>query len=225
MTEAGSERRVHWRVALLLIVLALAIRLALLPLATLDTGDTAARIWLGWRWADDPFLMTSGLWGPLHFYLIGTMLRFWPDPVWAPLAMHVAIGSLVPVIVCQWTLDLFGSRRSAIAAGLIFAFYPAAIAVSLGARAETPFMFFMGLGLIGLVRAWRPDGRYSQALLAGLAVTLASMLRYEAWLLLPFLLIPFAKRPKLAAAFLATAMIHPVIWMIGNAIELGNPLL
>ncbi len=224
MSEAGPTPRFHWREGLLLFALALAVRLALLPFATLDTGDTAARIWLGWRWADDPFLMTSGLWGPLHFYLIGTVLRFWSDPVWAPIALHVAIGSIIPVIACRMTLDLFGNRRSAIAAGLIFAMYPAAIAVSLGARAETPFMLFFGLGLLGLVQAWRPDGRISHALLAGLAITLASMLRYEAWLLLPFLTLLLVKKPKLAAAFLITAMIHPVIWMIGSALAYGNPL-
>lgn len=224
MTETGPSPLVRWREALLLLALALLVRLVLLPHATLDANDTAVRVWLGWDWADDPFLITNGIWGPLHFYLIGTFMKFWADPVWAPLVLHVAIGSLLPIIVYQLSLELFGSRRSALAAGLIFAFYPAAIAVSLGARVETPFMLFFGLGLIGLVRAWRPDGRLSHAVFAGFMVTLASMLRYEAWMLLPFLTLLLVHRPKLAAAFVATAIFHPVFWMIGNYLESGNPL-
>ena len=85
-------------------------------------------------------------------------------------------------------------------------------------------MLFLGLGLIGLVRAWRPEGRISHALFAGLSITLASMLRYEAWLILPFLALLFVRRPKIGAVFVATAMIHPVFWMIGNTVAFGNPL-
>ncbi len=210
--------------ALFLLAVALLVRLLLLPHATLDDNDAATRIWLGWRWADDPFFITNGLWGPLHFYLIGMVLRFWPDPVWAPLVLHVALGALVPIVVYRLTLELFGSHRSAIAAGLIFAFYPVAIDVSLGARVETPFVLSFGIGLFALVRAWRPDGQVRHAVVAGLAITLASALRYEAWILMPFLTLMLIRHPRRAAAFLATAMIHPVIWMIGNYLEFGNPL-
>jgi hypothetical protein len=216
--------RQHWRVALMLLAVALLVRLVFLPHATLDANDAAVRIWLGWRWADEPFFITNGLWGPLHFYLIGAVMRLWPDPVWAPMALHVAIGAMVPIAVYRLTFELFGSHRSAITAGLIFAFYPAAIDVSLGARVETPFLLSFGIGLVALVRAWRPDGQIRHAVVAGLAITVAAMLRYEAWILLPFLTLLLIRHPRRAAAFLATAMIHPVIWMIGNYLEFGNPL-
>ncbi len=222
-TPAPNPRQ-SWCIALVLVAVALLIRLVLLPFATLDANDSTSRIWLGWRWADDPFFITNGLWGPLHFYLIGAVLRFWHDPVWAPLALHVVLGALVPVVVYRLTIELFGNLRSAIAAGLIFAFYPAAIAVSLGARVETPFLLLFGIGLIALVRAWRPDGQVRHAVCAGLAITLASALRYEAWMLMPFLTLLLVRHPKRAIAFLATAMIHPVVWMIGNYLEFGNPL-
>ena len=55
LTEADLARRDHWRVGVLLILLALLLRLAFLPFTTLDTGDTAARIWLGWLWSEDPY--------------------------------------------------------------------------------------------------------------------------------------------------------------------------
>lgn len=209
---------------MVLIAVALSARLAFLPFATLDDGDTAYRIWLARLWADDPFLITNGLWGPLHFYLIGTVLRFWSDPVWAPLALHVAIGALTPLVMYRWTLELFHSRRGAMAAGLILAVYPAAIGVSLGSLSEVPLMLLLGLALLWLTRAWRPEGSILDAALAGLALTLASMLRYEAWVLLPFLTVLLLRHPKRAAAFSAAALIHPIFWMIGNEIAYGDAL-
>ncbi len=222
--KQAAALQTRWRIDLALVAVALLVRFVLLPYASLDANDSATRIWLGWRWADDPHWITNGLWGPLHFYLIGTVLRFWPDPVWAPMVMHACIGALVPVVVYRLTYELFGSHRSATAAGLVFAFYPAAIAVSLGARVETPFLLLFGIGLIALVRAWRADGEMRHAVFAGLAITLASMLRYEAWILMPFLALLLISHPGRAAAFLATAMIHPVIWMIGSYLEFGNLL-
>ncbi len=202
---------------------ALLARLALLPLTNIDIGDATARTWLGWLWADHPFLITHGLWGPLHFYLIGAVMWLWPDPVWAPTALHIAMGSLIPLIMYRLTLELFASSRAALAAGLIFAVYPAAIVVSVGALAETPFMLLLGLGLIYLVRAWRPEGRIADAVLAGLAITFASMIRYEAWMLMPFLAVPLLRRPKRAAIFIAVALLHPIFWMTGNALAYGDP--
>lgn len=72
----GSRRKAPRRAALVVFVVALLGRLALLPIATLDSGDVANRSWLGWFWADDPSLITHGVWGPLHFYLIGALMRF-----------------------------------------------------------------------------------------------------------------------------------------------------
>lgn len=85
-------------------------------------------------------------------------------------------------------------------------------------------MLCLSLALLCLVRAWRPEGRVTDALLAGLSVTVASMLRYEAWLLLPFLSVPLMRRPKHAAVFVAVALMHPVFWMIGNALAYDDPL-
>lgn len=213
-----------WRAGAVLIAVALAARLAFLPFATLDDGDTAYRIWFSWLWADDPFLITNGLWGPLHFYLIGTTMWLWPDPVWAPIVLHIAIGALTPLVMYRWTLELFRSERAAMAAGLILAVYPAAIGVSLGPLSEAPFMLFLGLALLYLTRAWRPEGSIRDAALAGLAMTFASMLRYEAWVLLPFLAVLLLRHPKRAAAFTAVALLHPVFWMIGNEIAYGDAL-
>lgn len=50
------------------------------------------------------------------------------------------------------------------------------------------------------------------------------MIRFEAWMLLPFLSVLLIRQPKRAAVFLAVALIHPAFWMIGNALAYGDPL-
>jgi hypothetical protein len=82
-----------------LFVIALGARLLALPFSVFDSGDSATRVWLAWQWLENPYVITDGVWGPLHFYMLAAMLSLWPDPVWAPIALHVALGSLVPVVV------------------------------------------------------------------------------------------------------------------------------
>ncbi len=229
-TSSGAEvsdpvkLSTSWRPALLIFAIALLVRLAVLPFATFDSGDSASRVWIAWRWMDHPTLITSGVWGPLHFYLIGLALLVWPDPVWAPDVLSVLLGALAAVVVYFLALEIFRARRAALVTGLAFAFYPTAVAVSLFALSEPPFILFLGLGLLFIVRATRPGGTVRDALLAGIAIGLASMLRFESWFILPFLALAVVRRPKLLIAFLVPALIHPAIWMIGNAITYHDPL-
>ena len=72
--------------------LALSVRLAALPFATTDGSNPAARVWIAWKWLDDPNVITHGVWGPLHFYLIGAVLALTHDPVVAPIILHVLFG-------------------------------------------------------------------------------------------------------------------------------------
>lgn len=209
---------------MLLIALALAARLVALPFSTLDSADSATRVWMSWRWLDHPSLITEGVWGPLHFYLIGAALRLWPDPVATPTALHILLGSAVPVVVYLLAEELFGERRPALLAGVAWSIYPIAIATSVVAASQTPFALFFGLALLFLARARRPSKTGAwPAVLAGLAFGLASMLRYEAWLLLPFLTLMIIHRPRQAGLFLAVGLIHPVFWMTGNLLAHGDP--
>jgi len=225
--ERGQEPAAlfsQWPPAFSVFGIALLVRTLALPLAAFDDADAATRIWIGWSWLEHPTFMPSTVWGPLHFYLIGLMLRAWPDPVWAPAVLHVIIGALVAPVVYQLTLEIFGWGRAALLTGLAFALYPAAVASSLFALSETPFMLFLALGLLFLVRAHRPTGTVRDAILAGIAIGLSSMVRFESWLLLPFLTLPLIRRPKLLTAFLVPALVHPVIWMIASAVVSHDPL-
>jgi hypothetical protein len=206
-----------------LFVIALGARLLALPFSVFDSGDSATRVWLAWQWLENPYVITDGVWGPLHFYMLAAMLSLWPDPVWAPIALHVALGSLVPVVVYYIALEWFGDWRAAFIAGLAFCVYPMAIAVSVLPRSETPFVLFLGLALLFLARARRPERQLRDAILAGVALGLATMLRYEAWFLMPFLAALLLDRPKQMVAFLIPALLHPAFWMAGNYLVHHDP--
>jgi hypothetical protein len=213
-----------WRTALFIFGVALLLRLALLPFATFDAGDSASRIWIAWDWMEHPRLILAGEWGPLHFYMMGALLRLWPDPVWAPAVLHAIVGALIAPVVYELAFAMFRAPRSAVLTGLAFAVYPAAVASSLFAISEPPFMLFLALGLLFLVRAQQAPDSVREPVLAGIAIGLASMLRFEAWMLLPFLALPLLRRPRQLLAFLAPALVHPVIWTIGSAVIYHDPL-
>lgn len=210
--------------AVWLFVFAVAVRLLVLPLATLDSADSPARVFIGWLWSEQPYYISAGGWGPLHYYLIGVAMKFWPDPVWSPTLLHIGFGALTCVFVYQLALELFRSPRAALLAALGFAVYPLAIATSLEAHPEIPCVALVALGLRFLVRLWRPEGRPRDAVIAGVAITLASALRYEIWMMLPLLAAPLLPQWRKLFTFVAVAMLHPLAWMIGCTLRFGNPL-
>lgn len=203
---------------------ALAVRLLLLPLASQDTNDHTGRIFIAWRWAEDPFLFLHGRWPTLHFYLVGPVIRLFDDQILAPVLLHVVIGSLVPAVLYLFTVREFGRRAAALAVGLAFALYPIAIRTSLEVLAQAPFSLCLALTLLALSKAHDASATWVHAAVAGAAATLTTMLRVEGCLLLPFLALTLWGRWRLAAVFVAVAMIGPLASMVANIAHYGDPL-
>ena len=208
----------------LVLAVALAVRLALLPYASQDTLDHTVRIWIGWRWAEDPFPLLHGMWPPLQFFLIGGIVRLFGDPILAPVLLHVAIGSAIPLVLYLFTAREFGSRGAALAVGLAYALYPVAIRNSLEALAQAPMMLLLALTLLALSRARDPDAGWRHAAAAGLALTLAALLRYEGWMLIPFFALALWPRLGAMAAFVAAAALGPLASLAANLLHYGDAL-
>lgn len=222
MPRARRSREVV--LGLLLVLLLATARVLFLPDATTDGGDPVSRVWRTIRWLEDPHLITHGVWGPLHYYLMAFVLWIWPDPVHATVGLHLVIGITTPLLVYAFTRTAFAGPRAALLVALTYAIYPIAIRNSLQVRSEVPFVFFVLIGFIFLELARRDDGSWRHALAAGVALTLAAMLRYEAWMLIPLLALLLWRKPRLMIVFVASALIHPLFWMAGNAIQTGDPL-
>ncbi len=222
MRRIASSREVA--LGLLLALLLAAGRVVFLPLATTDGGDSMSRVWGSIRWLEDPHLITHGIWGPLHFYLVAFALWIWPDPVHGPVALHVLIGVATPLLVYGFTRTAIAGPRAALLVAVAYAIYPIAIRNSLSVRSEVPFVLLLLSAMIFVELARRDGGSWKHALAAGTSLTLAAMLRYEAWMLIPFLGLLLWRKPRLMGVFIACALIHPVFWMVGNGIHYGDPL-
>lgn len=223
MDKHNSSKRIA--IELFIIVgLALAIRVFCLQFATTNSADPTTRIWNAWRWLSDPTIITHGVWGPLHYYLIAASMALVRDPIFPPILLHVLFGALTPVLLYFFTKKEFGGHRSSIIVAISYAFYPIAISNSLTARSETPFVFFLLLSFIFISSIRQNHGSWRHALGAGICLTLAGMLRYEGWMLIPLLGVLIWKKPKFMILFIASSMLHPIFWMIGNAIHHGDPL-
>ncbi|MCG8692293.1 MAG: glycosyltransferase family 39 protein [Minwuiales bacterium] len=219
-----AVRRQDTIVALALVTLVAAgMRIAVLPFATTDGGDSIYRVWIALRWLEDPGFITHGTWGPLHFYMLGALMAVIPDTVTAPVLLHVVLGIAAPTLMYAFVRIEFSSHRAALLAALTFAVYPILVRNSVSVRAETPFVLMLLASMVCMALARGNDGRWQQAVAAGLFLTLAGMLRYEAWALIPFMTVMLWRNRRFAAVFLATAMIHPTIWMTTSTIELGHP--
>jgi hypothetical protein len=209
---------------LLTVLLLAAARVVFLPDATTDGGDSVGRVWNSIRWLEDPHLITHGMWGPLHYYLLAFVLWFWPNPVLAPVGFHLLLGVATPLLVYAFTRTAIAGPRAALLVAVTYAVYPVAIRNSLSVRSEVPFVLFLLIAMIFVELARREEGSWKHALVAGMSLTLAAMLRYEAWMLIPLLALLLWRKPRLMGVFIACALIHPVFWMVGNGIHNGDPL-
>lgn len=204
-------------------LLAAAIRLAVLPHATADGSDAVSRVWIAWRWLEDPQFIPNQVWGPLHFYLIGGVLALFPDPVLPPIFLHVMLGVAISPLLYVFTKIEFGSERAALIVALTSAVYPVAVRNSVSVRSETPCALFVLAAMIFVSRARRMQDGRTQAIAGGFFMTLAGMLRYEVWLLIPFFAVLFWRKRSHGLLFLTVAMIHPVIWTFASWMSTGDP--
>jgi 4-amino-4-deoxy-L-arabinose transferase-like glycosyltransferase len=205
------------------ILISLVIRLAAIPFSMPIEADGVTRIYIAMRWLENPEFIYYGVWGPLYTYLIAAVLLVWNDPVYAPVVLNCifAVATAIPLyffVKREW------SEMSGLFVACIYLAYPVAIRYGLVAMSEVPYLFFIALALLFLSLAREENGNWIYAALAGIAVTLAGSLRYEAWGLTPFLGLLLWKRWKALLSFFLASSIFPIFWMAGNYVHFGDPL-
>lgn len=209
--------------AIIVFIFGLTIRLCAIPFSMTDEADAVTRIFIALEWMQNPHLITFGVWGPFHTYMIAGILTLWNDPVYAPILLNSIISAAIAIPLYLFVKQEW-NEKAALFVTCIYIVYPVAIRYGLVALSEIPFIFFLILTLWLLSCARDETGNWKHALLAGLAITLAGSLRYEAWGLTPILGLSLIKKPKNLVVFLSSAIIFPVFWMIGNFVQFGDAL-
>jgi hypothetical protein len=206
---------------ILALAIGLLVRLLAVPFAMTDHADAVTRIFIAQRWLENPEIITHGVWGPLHTYMLAGMLALWNDPVYAPVVLNSILSAATAI-----PLYLFVKREwnetSALFTACLYLAYPVAIRYGLMAMTEIPFIFFIALAMWMLSRARDEDADWKPAFMAGIFITLAGALRYESWGLTPFFGLLLWKRWKSMIAFFAAAAIFPLFWLAGNYFATGD---
>ncbi len=217
----------------LLMLVALAPRLALLPSNQNLYGDAVIRTELAGRWLANPHWISSFAdgafqFGPLHLYLLGLALKLWPAPELAGRVMSLVFGIATVVPLYLLTRRLF-DWKAAVVACLALSAWGMHIQFSTTAASESLALFLV-LCTLWLFAAGVEGGRFAPTAYSALMLNLACATRYDAWLLIPLLsgLLLFGDSDRIAAVTRAVffgllCLPFPLIWMQGNEVALGSP--
>jgi hypothetical protein len=128
-----------------------------------------------------------------------------------------------------------GSRPIAFLGACLFTLNPNVIYMALTPMSEPSFFFFVTLGGYALLR-WLESDSMKWLLLCAVSVMLATLCRYETWILAPFVVLVAASRgvrtwkesKRLSvgriAATTAITFAGIAFWFIWNAAQYGDPL-
>lgn len=209
---------------LLTALAALVVRLVAIPWAHTVQADAVSRIHIAYEWLLDPYYIKEGYWGPLHHYLNALFMLMLPGKVAGPMALNILCATLTVFPLYGFTLNLFGSRRGAVFASLLYVFSPIVLWTSLQALSEVPYGLFLAMALFALSQGDRQGASYRSAILGGLFITCAAALRYEAWVIIATLtlVLLLLRTWRHTLVFWACAMLFPATWMIGNQLAFGD---
>ena len=201
-------------------------------------GDAHSRTYMALRWLEHPFFIyrpndITWVFGPLHCYLNALVLWLWPSPALAPRLLAWLLTSLTIIPFFHSVRLSFGGRAAAIGTllfcGYTLFIHPAAISVSEGINLLLLFTAIWGF------LAWRERKQSRLLILAAVFSLLATSMRYESWLLAPFLTVAVLLSAKAGAEgwlprlgrtlwFALISNAFAVMWIIGCWLEWRDPL-
>ena len=237
-TEGDDLRSRRTLVALLLLVVAFAIRLIFVFIAPNGTTDAWSRYHYAVLWLQHPGSLpaatSTDAWLPLHIWLLGAVLWLTKSELGARI-FTVVIGAAT--VVLFWSIvRLAFDRQVAFFSALVLAFFGFHIAFSVTTGSEAPTIFFVAAGIYGWLR-FAADDRWKWAFFSALMFGAASLCRFEAWLCAPVLGLMLldseggwakvlSNRRQLlrAVGFVLLASMASLGWLIFSFLKWGDPL-
>lgn len=232
---------------LVILILAFIIRGIVFSENSNHVGDGMYRTILAMNWLKNPYFIKGDLWPPLQLYMSAFMIYIWGDPFVSTRLISLIFGILI-IFPYYYLVKLLFDKNVATVATLILIFIDVHIQYSTFAMSEVPFIFFLVASLYFFFRFKRSDikkEKFMTLIVSAIFLSLASMIRYEAWLFIPLLsifIISTNLKSKIydiyntggmsnsgsivnkdtnrnyiyLSTFLIISLIFPVFWMIGN---------
>lgn len=201
-----------------LFFLGFCIRLLFLPFAQTTDPDAVSRVFIALFWMDAPYNISEGVWPPIHHYLDAIALYIWPDHVLSPKLLHILFASFSVFPLYNFIGREF-NRKGAFWATLLYILSPVVIRYSLMAMTEVCYVYFVLVSMNLLSKAKKEQGnKFLLAFIAGISLTIAAGVRYEAWAMIAFFtfILFLQKEWKIMIVFWCFSMIFPLFWMWGN---------
>ena len=185
-------------------------------------GDGPSRAAIALDWAAHPVVPTCGGWPPGFSFVVGSFSWLVPWPLWTTPLLNVLLGvASVPLIFA------IGRRtwgvRTGLAAAAALALLPLHAELSAASLTEVSFVFALLAGWLVLLGAAADESaarRRARLVAGGALVTIAELLRYEAWVLAPVWPVwwMLRRRDRCETALLALLVAwFPIAWTLGNA--------
>jgi 4-amino-4-deoxy-L-arabinose transferase-like glycosyltransferase len=233
MNGRGEKARAIIALAALAL-LALLVRLPAYAVNENVLGDAVARTELALQWSRTPHWISSFQdgalqFGPLHLYAVGAAFKVGLRKEDAGRLVSLLCGVLTVVPLAVLTRRLFG-WRAAVWAGVGLACWGLHIQLSTTAASEALSLLLTVSSLSAFAAGWQ-ERRTWPLVAAGLLLTLACAVRYDAWMLAPLLAALLASQEgerraavRRALLFSAACLPFPLAWLWGNWLEMGDPL-
>ena len=223
---ALSISKREWTVILILTIAALTFRLIALFFFQEHSGDGPSRAMQAYMWSISPVFRPHIVWLPGYIYLTGMFHVVVHDPLVSTRILNLFLGTLTIPVFYLLIRRVFDDVSALVSATLLVVF-PFHIKLSVTSLTEISFLLEIILGTLLVLRAsvaagWR---RLVGLILSIFVLGLASLTRYESWILLP--LFPayfFIKTSRFyQSLFLAIGLaLFPIAWMVASFVEAGS---
>ncbi len=188
-------------------------------------GEENFRLIFALNWPDQHYPMI----GPLHLAMLRSLIALTHKPLVAGPLLSIFFGVAVCAMGMLLAYRLLNRDRRATAfAGILLAFQWPLVQYSALAKVEPIFTFFLLACLAILAKELRSKPYVA---IAGLSLTAACALRFEAWALIPLLAFEVRRKSrsrdgrwKETILFASCASAFPATWLIGHWLATGDPL-
>ena len=152
----------------------------------------------------------------LYNYALAGVLFFWRDPLMAPKFFTLIFGVLL-VIPFYGTIKNYFNQRIAFYSSLLLVICPIHIVQSSTVSSDAVYYFFIFMVFYYLSCNKPAHFRFSNLLLSALWFNVAALLRFEAWIFIPFLFVAVWIRNKTASfIYCILLLIAPCFWLCLN---------
>lgn len=225
------------RISLFVIAASLALRFITFMVSVNYGADSISRSLISLNWAKDPFLVwhpnnTTSVWLPLQFYINGIALMIWDNVQLVPRLVSL-FASILSLPIFFGLAGRMFNREKVWFATACFSLY--ALHVKYGNIAGSESLFILTV-LLTMYASYRLLSRQDliDFLLLGGTLLVAAMIRFEAWLLPPFIIaavflrenrLDSEHRRRMIIGVLVSsvpAFVFMLIWMIGSHQHYGD---